>query len=241
MGFWTKSTGETANVDVNQEGVETGKIIRIPNNTKVLAVIKSIESLLVREGKEADALDGTTLGYKIEWEVIEKGEYNGGIQRQGVKVFAAKERSRDEALDLLFFMDNLFADGRFAAAGDEPDMAELEAAFQGKPAIILVRGMESENPETGEKSYVNWVGGVFRYKEPAKAHKTVNAAVEAAKQTIQQQAETTAQKKAREAREAVAAAEAEAAAEEAAAAAQGAGDGDGYGHVSSDIDDDIPY
>lgn len=240
MGFWTKSTGEAASVDVNQEGVETGKIIRIPNNTKVLAVIKTIETLSVREGKEADALDGATLGYKIEWEVIEKGEFNGSVQRQGVKVFASKERQRDEALDLLFYMDNLFTQGAFAAAQEEPDLAELEAAFQGKPAIILVRGMESENAETGEKSYVNWVGGVFRYKAPAKAHKTTGAAVDAAKAKIIEQAATNKPETAAEKKKRLLAEMAAADAEEAAAAEPGqvSEPGDDDGKVS---EDDLPY
>lgn len=248
MGFWTKSNGEQAgaNADVNQDGVETGKVIRIPDRTKVLGVLKSIELLPVREGKEADAQDGATLGYKVEWEVIEKGEYQGSIQRQGIKIFASKDRTRDEALELLFFMDNLFADGRFQASGEEPDIAEMEAAFQNKPAILLIRGMESENAETGEKSYFNWVGGVFRYKEPAVAHKTPADAVNAAKAKISAGAatvaaaankpkqETAAERKARllkEMEEAEQAAQAEAAQSE-----------DGVAPGGTEVDpEDLPY
>lgn len=248
MGFWTKSNGEQAgaNADVNQDGVETGKVIRIPDRTKVLGVLKSIELLPVREGKEADAQDGATLGYKVEWEVIEKGEYQGSIQRQGIKIFASKDRTRDEALELLFFMDNLFADGRFQASGEEPDIAEMEAAFQNKPAILLIRGMESENAETGEKSYFNWVGGVFRYKEPAVAHKTPADAVNAAKAKISAGAaqvaaatnkpkqETAAERKARllkEMEEAEQAAQAEAAQTE-----------DGVAPGGTEVDpEDLPY
>lgn len=244
MSFWTKSNGEQAgaNADVNQDGVETGKVIRIPDRTKVLGVLKSIELLPVREGKEADALDGATLGYKVEWEVIEKGEYQGSIQRQGIKVFASKERTRDEALELLFFMDNLFADGRFQASGEEPDIAEMEAAFQNKPAILLVRGMDSENAETGEKNYFNWVGGVFRYKEPATAHKTPDDAVNAAKAKITAGAaaaankpkqETAAERKARLMRE-MEEAEQQAQVEQAQAGA-----GDESGVVVGD--EDLPY
>lgn len=246
MGFWTKSNGEQAgaNADVNQDGVETGKVVRIPDRTKVLGVLKSIELLPVREGKEADAQDGATLGYKVEWEVIEKGEYQGSIQRQGIKIFATKDRTRDEALELLFFMDNLFADGRFQATGEEPDLAEMEAAFQNKPAILLIRGMESENAETGEKSYFNWVGGVFRYKEPATAHKTPADAVNAAKEQIAKgnaaaaankpKQETAAERKARLMREME---EAEQAEQVEAAKAE-----DGVAPGGADIDpEDLPY
>lgn len=184
MSFWTKSNGEKMGATKFPEG----KVCRdeqsmiIPDRTKVLAVLKSIELLPVREGKEADAQDGATLGYKVEWEVIEKGEYQGSIQRQGIKILATSSLVRGDALEMLAFMDNLFTGGRFIAADEEPDIAEMEAAFQNKPALIQVR--RGESGWGNNKRYYNWVDGVFPYKEPEAAHKTPADAVNAAKEKI---------------------------------------------------------
>lgn len=237
-GFWTLSSGEQAQVDTQADGVETGKLVRIADGTKLMAVPRTIEVLNVQEGKEGDALDGMQLGWKLGWEIIEDGEALGLGINQGIKTFATKSKQRDEAIKVVCFLDNMHNNGALQAAGVEPGMDEFLAAIEGQPTLILVRSQTRKDPETGEERHFQWVGGVFRAR--GAAHKTQVEALAAADEKIKGQlaAQAAAKQKREEAQKKAREAAAEAARLEAEANAADPQDNEESVIVS---DEDIPY
>lgn len=235
--FWSTSAGEVINVGADADGVETGKLVRIPDGTKLLAVASGIEALNVQEGKESDAQDGFQLGWKVKWEIVQEGEYKAASVNGGLKVFSTKDKQRNEAIAAVSFLDNLHNNGMMQASGTEPDMDDFLAAIEGKPTVILVRGQASKDPETGEERFFNWVGGYFRAQTAKQASPNKEAAAANAMKQVKAQEEAKkkreeAQRKAKEAAEV-----ARLAAEEAKAAAAEQTEDDG----AQMSDDDIPY
>lgn len=237
-GFFTLSSGAQAQVDAQAEGVETGKLVRIADGTKLMAVARTIEVLNVREGEEANALDGMQLGWKLSWEIIQEGEALGVSVNQGIKCFATKNKQRDEAVMVVTFLDGMHNDGALVAAGVEPQMEEFLAAIEGKPTLIMIRSQTRKDPATGEEQHFQWVGGVFR--APSVAHKTQVAALASADEQMKKQLAAQAQAKAKreEAQKKAREAAAEAQRLEEEAAAQTPADEDGGVTLA---DDDIPY
>lgn len=238
--FWNTSAGDTINVSADADGVETGKLIRIPDMTKVLGVARKIEPLNVQEGREDEAMDGFQLGWKVEWEIIQDGEYKGHAVRGGLKVYATKDKQRNEAISAVSFLDNYHNGGQLQASGVEPDMDAFLAAIEGKPTVLLIRAQASKDAETGEERFFNWVGGYFRAPGAAAPNKEAAAARAMAQvkaQEEQKKKREEAQRKAKEAAEAAAEAARLAEMESEAAAQQG--NPEDTGAVMQD--DDIPY
>ncbi|UJH96015.1 hypothetical protein [Pantoea phage Nafs113] len=180
MSFWAKSTGVAAEATMEQEGAESGKLVRIPDNTMVQAIITDIEMNKVRdEDFEEDLYEYD--GYKFTWNIIEQGEFAGVNVKQALRVMSRKNTQRDQALDVLAFMDLHMNAGAFMAAGEAPDIVDLLEAFQNKPMLVKIRAMAGTNQETGAETYNQWVAGVFRKKPEAfEAHPSKEAAIAAA-------------------------------------------------------------
>lgn len=228
MSFWNKSTGEAATATTDQEGAESGKLVRIPDNTMLLAALVDLEMNRVREEDFMEDVYEHD-GFKATWCILEEGEYKGVMVKQAIRVLSQKTSQRDQALDVLAFMDLIMNDGKFMAAGEQPDLMEMLEAFQNKPQIVKIRAMKGTHSETGDETYNQWVSGIFRKKQVAAiASPTKEAAVaHAMKQMDKTQPKpqpaanatptarplTPAQRKAQEAAAAAAAAAAEAEAE----------------------------
>lgn len=228
MSFFTKSTGQAAAATQDQDGAESGKLVKIPDGTMAQAVIIDMEMNRVRDEDFVQDIYEHD-GFKATWQIIEEGEFNGVIVKQALRVMSQKTAQKDQALDVLAFMDMIMNDGQFVAAGEQPDLMDMLEAFRNKPQIIKIRAMSGKNQETGADTYNQWVAGVFRRKpeaaiasptkEAAVAHamaqmnKTQPAANPAANAAPQSRPLTPAQRKAQEAAAAAAAAAAEAEAE----------------------------
>lgn len=232
MSFFTKSTGDSAVATADQEGAESGKLVRIPDNTMLMGVLVDMEMNRVREEDFIEDVYEHD-GFKATWCIIEDGEYKGVMVKQALRVMSQKTSQKDQALDVLAFMDMIMNEGKFVEAGEQPDLMDMLEAFQNKPQILKIRAMKGTNSETGEETYNQWVAGVFRKKpEAAIASPTKEAAVQHALNQMskggQKQADkpaaanavpqarplTPAQRKAQEAAALAAAAAAEAEAEE---------------------------
>lgn len=177
MSFFTKSTGQAAAATQDQDGAESGKLVKIPDGTMAQAVIIDLEMNRVREEDFIEDVYEHD-GFKATWQIIEEGEFNGVIVKQALRVMSQKTAQKDQALDVLAFMDMIMNDGQFVAAGEQPDLMDMLEAFRNKPQIIKIRAMAGKNQETGADTYNQWVAGVFRRKpEAAIASPTKEAAV----------------------------------------------------------------
>jgi hypothetical protein len=187
MSFWAKSTGAAAEATMDQEGAESGKLVQIPDNTMVQAVITDVE---MGKAQEADFIEGEYEyeGYRITWNIIEDGEFSGVNVRQNLRVLSNVNSKRDQALDVLAFMDLHMNGGKFVSAGEAPDVVDMLEAFQNKPMLVKIRAMAGQDEATGRETYNQWVSGVFRKKPESKeAHATAADAVKSAMNQVNQQ------------------------------------------------------
>lgn len=187
MSFWAKSTGQNAEATMEQEGAESGKLVRIPDNTMCQAVVVDVELAKVRD---EDFVEGVYEyeGYRITWNIIEDGEYNGVNVRQSLRVMSNVNNKRDQALDVMAFMDLHMNGGKFSKLDEAPEVQDLLDAFGNQPMLVKIRAMTSTSQTDGSEQYNQWVAGVYRKRPDSHpAHATAADAVKHAVGKVQQQ------------------------------------------------------
>lgn len=155
MSFWSKSTGEQANENVEKEVEIGGGGELIPDNSTVLAFIK--------EAKWASNKDGARY-INLQWTVEQPESLAGRVTFQKLWVADpdpnAKDanKKRDKALSTLATID-ANAGGKLAANGGEPTDDQLALALNTKQMIITVKTWDMVGSD-GAKLEGNWVAHV---------------------------------------------------------------------------------
>lgn len=164
MGFLSRSDGQNVG---KQESYESNFIEVLPKGTRITAIAEvtewrgpsdiQIDEFVKKFGlsmEEAETIDVIS----VQWRA-EGGQFDGRVVFQKLHVLSPDPKKRDSNLDAYAAVDTILNEGLLLELGEEPSDEELERAWCGKKADLVLGVWKSGKGADMQSG--NFVQGVF--------------------------------------------------------------------------------